>query len=105
MLKQHSIARPVIAVSAAMLLALAAGCSKPADQNNASAASAATTQTATPTQGTAASKLIRNNDFRQSAVILEGADVGPGPVRYLLTGNSQCIDAGTGANDGYKQFN
>lgn len=57
MLKQHSITRPVVAVSAAVLLALAAGCSKPADQNSASAASAATMQTTTPSQGTAASKL------------------------------------------------
>ncbi|RPE73052.1 hypothetical protein EDC62_0763 [Tibeticola sediminis] len=67
MLKQHSIARPVIAVSAAVLLALAAGCSKPADQNNASAASAATTQTATPTRGTAASKLGDLSSFHNIA--------------------------------------
>ena len=57
MFKQNSIARPVAAVSAAVLLALAAGCSKPADQNSPSAASAATAQTATPMQGKAASKL------------------------------------------------
>lgn len=57
MFKQHSIAHPVAAVSAAVLLALAAGCSKSADQNSASAASAATAQTATPMQGKAASKL------------------------------------------------
>lgn len=57
MFKQNSIARPVATVSAAVLLALAAGCSKPADQNSASTASAATAQTATPMQGKAASKL------------------------------------------------
>jgi len=57
MFKQHSIAHPVAAVSAAVLLALAAGCSKSADQNSASAASAATAQTATSMQGKAASKL------------------------------------------------
>ena len=57
MFQQHSIARPVAAVSVVVLLALAAGCSKPADQNSASAASAPTAQTATPMQGKAASKL------------------------------------------------
>ncbi|MBS0370574.1 MAG: hypothetical protein JSS57_15420 [Proteobacteria bacterium] len=57
MTNQHSIARPIVAASAAVFLALAAGCSKPADQNSASAASAATAQTATPIQGKAASKL------------------------------------------------
>lgn len=57
MFQQHSIARPVAAVSVVVLLALAAGCSKPADQNSASAASAPTAQTAMPMQGKAASKL------------------------------------------------
>lgn len=54
---QHSIVRPVATVSVVVLLALAAGCSKPADQNSASAASAPTAQTAMPMQGKAASKL------------------------------------------------
>jgi hypothetical protein len=57
MFKQHSIARPVATVSAAVLLALAAGCSKPANQNSANAASAATAQIAMPMPGKAASKL------------------------------------------------
>ena len=57
MTNQHSIARPIVAASAAVFLALAAGCSKPADQSSASAASAATALTATPMQGKAASKL------------------------------------------------
>lgn len=67
MFKQHSIARPVAAVSAAVLLALAAGCSKPADQSSASAASAATTQTAAPMQGKTASKLGDLSVFRSIA--------------------------------------
>ena len=45
MLIKHSIARPVAAISAAVLLALAAGCSKSADQNNASTASTTPAQT------------------------------------------------------------
>ena len=57
MFKQHSVVRSIAAVSAAALLALATGCSKPADQNSASAASAATALTATPMQRKAASKL------------------------------------------------
>lgn len=67
MFKQHSIARPVAAVAAAVLLALAAGCSKPADQSNASAASAATTQTAAPMQDKTASKLGDLSVFRSIA--------------------------------------
>ncbi len=55
MTNQHSIVRPIVAVSVAAILALAAGCTKHADQN--SAASAATIPTATSTQGKAASKL------------------------------------------------
>lgn len=67
MFKQHSIARPVAAVSAAVLLALAAGCSKPADQSSASAASVATTQTAAPMQGKTASKLGDLSTFHSIA--------------------------------------
>ena len=54
---QHSIVRSVAAVSAAVLLALAAGCSKPTDQSNASAAPTTPVQTAAPTPGKTASKL------------------------------------------------
>lgn len=57
MFKQHSIVRPVAAVSAALLLAMAAGCSKPADQNSVNGASATTAPATTPMQGKAASKL------------------------------------------------
>lgn len=57
MLMQYSIARPVAAVSVVVLLALAAGCSKPTDQSNASAAPTTPAQTATPLQGKTASKL------------------------------------------------
>ncbi|EDZ99704.1 conserved hypothetical signal peptide protein [Burkholderia sp. H160] len=54
---QHFIVRPVAAVSAAVLLVLAAGCSRPADQSNASAASAAPAQTASASQVKTASRL------------------------------------------------
>jgi hypothetical protein len=57
MFMQHSIVRPVAAVSAAVLLALTAGCSKPTDQSSASAAPTTPAQTAAPTSGTTASKL------------------------------------------------
>ena len=57
MFKQHSTIRPAAAVSAVVLLALVAGCSKPAHQNNANAASVATAQTATPMPGKPASRL------------------------------------------------
>ena len=67
MFKQHSIALPVAAVSTAVFLALAVGCSKPADQNSASAASAATAQTATPMQGKTASKLGDLSTFHSIA--------------------------------------
>ena len=54
---RHFIARPVAAVSAAVLLALAAGCSKPADQRNASAAPTTPAQAVSASQGKTASKL------------------------------------------------
>lgn len=53
----YLIARPVVAVSSAVLLALVAGCSKPADPSNASVAPLARLQTAAHTQGRTASKL------------------------------------------------
>ena len=65
--KQYSIARPVAAVSAAVLLALAAGCSKSADQGNLSAAQTTPPQTAAPTPGKTASKLGDLSAFRSIA--------------------------------------
>ncbi|MES2361204.1 MAG: hypothetical protein V4646_05335 [Pseudomonadota bacterium] len=64
---RHSFTRPVAAVSAALLLALAAGCSKPADQGDASASPAATAQAATASQAKAASKLGDLSAFRSIA--------------------------------------
>lgn len=67
MFMQHSIARPVAAISAAVLLALAAGCSKSADQNNASTASTTPTQTVSASPGKTASKLGDLSAFRSIA--------------------------------------
>ena len=67
MLIKHSIARPVAAISAAVLLALAAGCSKSADQNNASTASTTPAQTVSASQGKTASKLGDLSAFRSIA--------------------------------------
>ncbi|MGF6933955.1 hypothetical protein OKW41_003094 [Paraburkholderia sp. UCT70] len=64
---QHSIARPVAAVLAAVLLALAAGCSKPADQSNASTAPTTPAQTASAPQGKTASRLGDLSAFRSIA--------------------------------------
>jgi len=67
MFMPYSFPGRLAAVSAAVLLALAAGCSKPADQNSASAASAATTQTAAPMQGKTTSKLGDLSTFHSVA--------------------------------------
>ncbi len=67
MFMQHSIARPVAAISAAVLLALAAGCSKSADQNNASTTSTTPAQTVSASQGKTASKLGDLSAFRNIA--------------------------------------
>lgn len=64
---QHSIARPVAAVSAALLLALASGCSKPADQSGASTAPAPSANASTVSQGKAVSKLGDLTAFRTIA--------------------------------------
>ncbi|RKT20462.1 hypothetical protein B0G69_3764 [Paraburkholderia sp. RAU2J] len=64
---QHSIARPMAAVLAAVLLALAAGCSKPADQSNASTALTTPAQTASAPQGKTASRLGDLSGFRSIA--------------------------------------
>ena len=57
MLTQHSITYSVSAVSAAVLLAVVAGCSKPADQGNAGTATTALVKIALVPQGKTASKL------------------------------------------------
>jgi len=67
MLMQHSIARPVVAVSVAVLVALAAGCSKSADQGSTGAAPALAAQAATTPQAKAASKLGDLSAFRSIA--------------------------------------
>ncbi|WP_144728901.1 hypothetical protein [Extensimonas perlucida] len=67
MTNQQSIVRSVVAVSAAVLLALAVGCSKPADQNSASAASTTPGQSISASQGTSASKLGDLSAFRSIA--------------------------------------
>ena len=64
---QHSIARPVAAVTAALLLALASACSKPADQGGASTAPAPSTNASTVSQGEAISKLGDLSAFRSIA--------------------------------------
>lgn len=64
---QHSIARPVAAVSAAVLLTLAAGCSKPADQSSANSAATTPAQIAATPQGRTASKLGDLTTFRSIA--------------------------------------
>lgn len=53
----YSIARPVAAISTAVLVILTAGCSKSADQSNASTAPLTPGQAAVQTQGNPASKL------------------------------------------------
>lgn len=62
-----SIARPVATISAAVLLALAAGCSKPADQVGASAAPTGSSQASTAPQTKVASKLGDLLAFRSIA--------------------------------------
>lgn len=63
----YSIARQVVAASAAGLLALAAGCSKPADPSNASVAPSTSALTAAPTPGRTASRLGDLSAFRSIA--------------------------------------
>ncbi len=64
---QHNLTRPVAAVSAALLLALATGCSKSANQGGLGAAPATSAQAVTPLQGQAASKLGDLTAFRNVA--------------------------------------
>lgn len=62
-----SLLRPVAAVSAIALLALAAGCSKPADTGTASTAPATTVQLNSATQAKTASELGDLSAFRNIA--------------------------------------
>jgi hypothetical protein len=64
---QYSIARPVAAVSAALLWTLLAGCSKPGGQGNASATPPAAARTTAQTQGRTGSKLGDLSAFRSIA--------------------------------------
>lgn len=63
----HSIARLVATVSAVALVALATGCSKPADQGRASTAPALSANASTVSPGKAASKLGDLTAFRTIA--------------------------------------
>lgn len=63
----HSLLRPVAAVSAIVLLALATGCSKPTDTGTAGSAAIATSQTTSAPQAKAASKLGDLSAFRNIA--------------------------------------
>jgi len=63
----HSLTRPVAALSAIALLALAAGCSKSTDTSTAGSASLATSQTASAPQAKTASKLGDLSAFRTIA--------------------------------------
>ena len=67
MLIKHSIARPVAAISVVVLVVLAVGCSKSADQNNASSASITPAQTVSALQVKTASKLGDLSAFRSIA--------------------------------------
>ncbi|WP_043330482.1 hypothetical protein [Curvibacter gracilis] len=64
---QYLIVRPFVTVSAALLLVLASGCSKPADQNSSTAGSTKSGQSISASQGTTASKLGDLSAFRSIA--------------------------------------
>lgn len=64
---QHSMARLVAAVAAVALVALATGCSKPADQGGTIATSAPATNPSTTSPGKTASKLGDLTAFRSIA--------------------------------------
>lgn len=64
----YPIARPAAAVSAALLLAFAAGCSKPVDQNNVNTAPGTSAQTTSAPQSRTASKLGDLSGFHSIAI-------------------------------------
>ncbi|RUP33249.1 MAG: hypothetical protein EKK45_04810 [Curvibacter sp.] len=67
MMIQYLIARPFVTVSAALLLVLAGGCSKPADQNSSTAGSTKSGQSISASEGKTASKLGDLSAFRSIA--------------------------------------
>ena len=67
MLTQHAFARPVVVLAAALLLALATGCSKPVDQGGNGAAPDASAQAATALLSKKVSKLGDLSEFRSIA--------------------------------------
>ncbi len=60
----HCLTRSVATVSAIALMAMMAGCSKPANQSSAGAAPATSAQATVPSQGKAVSKLGDLSEFR-----------------------------------------